>query len=385
MITALYIHIPFCARKCSYCDFNSVSVGLQNQSERLFKDYLRSLADEMTIWQDISGGLKTIYIGGGTPTILSVEDITWLLNKVRDNFLVRADAEVTIESNPLTITKSKAEGLLRAGVNRISIGAQSFIDQELALLGRSHNADDALNAYKYARDAGFQNISIDLIYGIPGQTVSDWECSLRSVMELSPEHISAYELTPEINTPLYNDIIDGKLHIPAEEAVIEMYYRGVDRLEGDGYVHYEISNFSKPNLKCFHNLNYWERGEYIGIGAGAHSFINKQRQTRTGNVRDIERYMDIIASGKKPVDEEHEITDIEALREVIFLGLRKRDGIDISLLNIKDDELKKAVNKSMLHGLVEINYNRLMLTRKGLALSNEIIVEILLYIDRSFL
>lgn len=385
MVNYLYIHIPFCIKKCIYCDFYSIPFKSQ-----IAEDYIMALCREIELRKDIVDNLTTIYIGGGTPTVLTEKEIAGLFQALRDNCAINPDAEITIEANPQTINAEKAEKLLKSGINRISIGIQFFVDKELITLGRSHNADDAIKAVKDIRSAGFKNISVDLIYGIPfyksqipnpKSQIQSWEYSLKKTLELSPEHISTYELTPEKDTPLYEYIKSGRLTMPEEGVISEMYYKGIDMLKAHGYVHYEISNLSKPEYECRHNLNYWNRGEYLGIGAGAHSFFSGKR---TGNARDINHYIESINDNKIPAAEEHYITNEEALKEFIFLGMRKTDGIDLRLLPEKKRVLmKKAVEHLASNGLVELCGNYLRLTRKGLLLSNEVIVQVLLSLEGS--
>lgn len=387
MVEYLYIHIPFCIKKCIYCDFYSIPFThpfpplAEGRIGGVAGDYINALRKEIELRKGVADNLKAIFIGGGTPTILSEKDIAEILNAVRKNYSINPDAEITIESNPRTISEDKAKKLLDSGINRISIGVQSFVDKELITLGRSHNADDAIKAVKDIRSAGFKNISVDLIYGIPEQNLSTWEYTLLKAMELSPAHISTYELTHEKDTPLYEYIKSGRLTMPEEGVISEMYYKGIDMLKAHGYVHYEISNLSKPEYECRHNLNYWNRGKYLGIGAGAHSFFSGKR---TGNARDINHYIESINDNKIPVAEEHYITNEEALKEFIFLGMRKTDGIDLRLLPEKKRVLmKKAVEDLASHGLVEVQDNRLRLTGKGLILSSEVIVQVLLSLEGS--
>lgn len=374
MADYLYIHIPFCIKKCLYCDFYSIPF-----ESSITEDYINAVCKEIKLRKESANSLKTVYIGGGTPTILSENGIQNILNAVKENCFINPDAEITIEANPGTISAHKAEKLLKAGINRISIGIQSLVDEELVALGRSHTATDAINALKDARQTGCRNISADLIYGIPGQSLAAWELTILKIIELAPEHISTYELTPEENTPLHEYIKSGRIMLPDEDVISEMYYKGIDILKTHGYIHYEISNFAKPGYECIHNLNCWNRGEYLGIGAGAHSFSNGKR---TANLKDVFSYIKNVNKGKLPIAEEIEITKDEAAKELIFLGLRKTDGIDTSLIPVEKRELiKKAAEELHDHGLVEIKNNHLRLTRKGLILSNEVIVKVLLHID----
>ncbi len=379
-VNSLYIHIPFCLKKCIYCDFYSIPFKSQ-----IAKYYIKTLCKEIELRKDVVGSLTTIYIGGGTPTILTEKQIEELFKTISSNYEINTNAEITIEANPRTITAGKTEKLLKSGINRISIGVQSFVDKELITLGRSHNAEDAINVVKDVRSVGFENISIDLIYGIPfpkfqisnfKSQIQNWQYSLQKALELNPEHISVYELTPEKDTPLYEDIKSGRFVMHEEEVIAEMYYKGIDMLKDHGYIHYEISNFAKYGYECRHNLNYWNRGEYLGIGAGAHSFFNGKR---TAIVRNISRYIESINKNKMPIMEEHYVTDEEALKEFIFLGMRKTDGIDMKVLpEQKSTLINKAVEDLASHGLIAIDNNQLKLTRKGLILSNEVIVKLML-------
>ncbi len=363
----LYIHIPFCIRKCPYCDFYSVPFRPQ-----LAEAYVNALCTEMELRRDAAKDLRTVYMGGGTPGILSGDEIAGILTAAKATFSIRPGAEITVETNPGTVSLEKMKILHGAGVNRISIGVQSLHERELAALGRSHTADDALRAVHDARGAGFDNISIDLIYGIPGQTLQTWEATVLKALESSPEHISTYELTPEKNTPLYRSIGQGAVTLPDEEIVTEMYYRGTGLLKEHGYVHYEISNCAKPGYECVHNLNYWNRGEYLGLGTGAHSFSNARR---SGKIKAVSGYIQSIAKGDIPVTEELDIKGADEIREFIFLGMRTLAGLDIRQVPGGESILKsKAVEELVRLGLVEIAGDFLRLTGKGLVLSNEVFV-----------
>lgn len=383
MVNYLYVHIPFCIKKCVYCDFYSVPFPRRE----VVRDYINAIHKEISL-KKLNAELRSIYIGGGTPTILSGDDVSKIMNAIKNEYYVNPDAEISIEANPCTITEEKAEMLLKSGINRISIGVQSFFDDELEMLGRSHSSEDAIKAVIAAKRAGFKNISIDLIYGMPSykdhaidkkSEFQKWEYSLKTAIGMSPEHISVYELTPEKNTPLYEDIKSGRIVMPDEEAVLEMYYAALDIIKRHGYIHYEISNFAKSGYECIHNLNYWNRGEYIGIGVGAFSFFNGKRFS---NVRDLSRYIESLNKAIIPVDEEIEITEKEAIREFVFLGLRKTEGIDLCLLPVDRQGLFDNTIKDLIsQGLVEIKDNHLRLTEKGLVLSNEVILQILLCIE----
>lgn len=388
----LYIHIPFCIKKCLYCDFFSVPYNAKTAV-----NYTDALCKELSLKKDFAQSLKAIYIGGGTPSLLPDECFTKLFQCLRNNYHFSPDIEITVETNPGTISESKIQTLLDIGANRFSIGVQSFQDDELNFLGRIHNSGDATRTIETLIKHGIENFSIDLMYGIPGQTMDSWKASLRNAVELSPTHISTYELTLEENTPLYKLIkspppplcqsgdnfkpADAECKsLPEEEIVLDMYNHTIDYLAGHGYEHYEISNFALPGFKCSHNLNYWNRGEYIGAGAGAHSFVNG---VRTKNIADVNRYIDSLNSGIITETESFMITPAESLKEIIFLGLRKTEGInakDNPSSTIYDREaLKKLVDASgemICEGYLELNEDYLRLTRKGTVISNTIIVKL---------
>jgi len=388
----LYIHIPFCIKKCLYCDFFSVPYNAKTAV-----NYTDALCKELSLKKDSAQSLKAIYIGGGTPSLLPDECFTKLFQCLRNNYHFSPDIEITVETNPGTISESKIQTLLDIGANRFSIGVQSFQDDELNFLGRIHNSGDATRTIETLIKHGIENFSIDLMYGIPGQTMDSWKASLRNAVELSPTHISTYELTLEENTPLYKLIkspppplcqsgdnfkpADAECKsLPEEEIVLDMYNHTIDYLAGHGYEHYEISNFALPGFKCSHNLNYWNRGEYIGAGAGAHSFVNG---VRTKNIADVNRYIDSLNSGIITETESFMITPAESLKEIIFLGLRKTEGInakDNPSSTIYDREaLKKLIDASgemIREGYLELNEDYLRLTRKGTVISNTIIVKL---------
>jgi oxygen-independent coproporphyrinogen-3 oxidase len=324
-----------------------------------------------------------------------------------DNFQISHDAEISVEANPGTLDESKVNLLLSLGVNRMSLGVQSFNDDELNVLGRIHTADDALRSLGLIRNAGLQNYSLDLIYGIPGQSMDSWRESILKAVDCSPKHISTYELTLEKGTPLYNIIrnpplppfskggadrdsqeIDikspsllkrgkgrllNKLTLPEEDIILEMYNNTIDYLARHGYKHYEISNFSLHGFQCFHNLNYWDRGGYIGAGAGAHSFVHG---IRSHNVKDIHDYSERLNNGLIPETEFLEISPAEALKEFLFLGLRKTNGISICKTKLFGVDIISACKEMLEAGYVEVKDDSLRLTRNGIVLSNSVIVRL---------
>jgi|WetSurMetagenome_2_1015567.scaffolds.fasta_scaffold00031_66 oxygen-independent coproporphyrinogen III oxidase len=374
MARCLYIHIPFCVKKCLYCDFYSIRADGQTIDR-----YVSALCREMTMRRNAAGRIDSVYIGGGTPSILSGKHIAQIMDRLRDNFSLAAGAEITSEANPESLTEDKATVMSRAGINRISLGVQSLNDNELALLGRPHDSTAAIKAFHTARDAGFDNISLDLIYGIPGQQLSTWMNTVEHVLELQPEHISTYELTPEEHTPLYDLLEKGELGLCDEDEIVSMYYSAKDLLAKHGYEHYEISNFALDGRRCSHNVNYWNRGVYLGLGAGSSSFTD---ECRSSNIADVERYISGIESGVLPDREEIGMNSEDRLKETIFLGLRKTEGFDINLIPPDSlDRMKEALRDMTQQGLVVITDNHLMPTRKGLLLCNEIIVRLMLCID----
>jgi len=373
MVHYLYIHIPFCIAKCDYCDFYSIPLG-RSGADKSWK-YVNALLKEMELRRDSAGNLRTVYLGGGTPTLLSSEQVAAILSGVREIFAIAAGAETTSEASPGTVSGRQLAALRETGINRVSIGVQSLSGRDLCTLGRSHTAEDSFAAVSAARSAGFENISLDLIYGIPGQNMDIWKYTMGRALELLPEHVSAYELTPEESTPLHNKLARGFYALPEEALVIEMYYAALEKMKAHGYLHYEISNFAKRGYESVHNLNYWDRGEYLGVGAGAHSFF---KGMRTGNIPDLARYVELINSAVMPVGEEISLTEQDEFNEMIFLGLRKTAGIDTGRGPDKEWLLKnRAVDALRRHGLVEIEDRCLRLTVKGLVMSTEVMVQIL--------
>lgn len=369
MAEFLYIHIPYCVRKCIYCDFLSLPFEMQAAQR-----YVESLCRELEIKGDSAGTLRSIFIGGGTPTLLPEDCFKQLFRCLKDNFEFSSRIEITVEANPGTVNASKIENLLSLGINRMSIGIQSFDDSELKTLGRIHTSDEAMEAIDLLKNAGLENFSVDLMYGIPGQTMETWKETLSKATGLSPAHISSYELTPEEGTPLSRLIKDNAVRMPEEGLVLDMYDHAIDFLQGKGFEHYEISNFALPGFRCIHNLNYWDRGEYIGAGAGAHSFIQGIRSQNTG---DIKTYMDSLSNKDIiPETDAVEISPEDALKEFIFLGLRKTEGISLTQMKRMRPDFLEACAELLDSGQLAVTDDCLRLTRKGLPLSNMVIVQL---------
>ena len=376
MSCSLYIHIPFCTHKCIYCDFFSVPYD-----DSLAKKYIDALCTEIILKKNILQDISTVYIGGGTPSVLPQASFHQIFTCLDKHCTLMNGAEVTVEINPGTVENNTMRFLHSLGVNRISIGVQSFIQNELKTIGRDHTIGDSLKCISLVRQSGIENISLDLIYGIPGQTMKTWEQTLSHAVQCSPFHLSTYELTPEKNTPFYRLLrftagnnAANHFVMPDEKVILSMYNSAIDYLAESGYEHYEISNFAYPATRCTHNLNYWNRGDYIGAGAGAHSFI---KENRFMNVKDIQGYILQIENGIIPEVIVQTVTEQEAVRERIFLALRKTEGLHLDDLGRVSDALLTACAEMIRGGFLEKADGRLKLTRKGIAVSNSVIVEIL--------
>jgi oxygen-independent coproporphyrinogen-3 oxidase len=379
MADSIYIHIPFCIKKCIYCDFFSVPYD-----ESTAYAYICALCKELFLKKHLVGKLKSVYIGGGTPSLLPGECFRQIFSCLKDNYELSPGTEVTVEANPGTLSESKIYLLLCLGVNRLSIGVQSFNNEELKVLGRIHTSEEALRSIELIGKAGLRNFSIDLIYGIPAQSFNSWCESLSKAAECSPAHISTYELTPEKGTVLFDLINNPPLHpvsnlkMPPEDSILDMYNYTIDSMANNGYEHYEISNFAKLGFQCIHNLNYWNRGEYIGAGAGAHSFING---LRSRNVEDIHTYINQLSRGVIPEEDKIYLTLQDSLREWIFLGLRKTQGISIKHAQNEGLDILLACREMIDSGHIEVRDDAFRLTRKGVVISNTIIAKLFQNLD----
>jgi putative oxygen-independent coproporphyrinogen III oxidase len=334
MRTGLYIHFPFCLRKCLYCDFNSTA-----DSGISHREYVELLLREMALRRETlpePASAPTLYFGGGTPSLLAPELVGRLVEAAAMLFGLEGDAEVTLEANPGTLTPEKLAGYRSAGVNRLSIGIQSFEDRLLATLGRVHTAREALAAFEESRRAGFDNISIDLMHSLPEQSLAQWREALARAVELSPEHVSAYALSVEQDTPFAGLHEAGKLPLPAEEEGARMFEATSEILCAAGYLHYEISNFAKPGRASRHNSAYWSRASYLGFGAGAHSLLNPDGLGRRWkNAAGLAEYAEELGRGAIPEQDLERLTLAEAVSEHFFLGLRMLDGLDLEPLQAR--------------------------------------------------
>jgi len=334
MRAGLYIHFPFCLKKCLYCDFNSTAgTGVEP------RQYLELLLREMELRQAALPepvSAPTLYVGGGTPSLMGPELVGRLIDAAARLFALEPDAEVTLEANPGTLTPERLSGYLAAGVNRLSLGIQSFEDRLLQRLGRVHTAGEAVHAFDAARRAGFANISIDLMHSLPEQSLSQWRAALARGISLGPEHVSAYALSVEEGTPFARLFDEGSLPLPGEEEAALMFEATGELLCGAGYLHYEISNFARPGRASRHNSAYWSRQSYLGFGAGAHSFWNGDGLGRRWkNACDLQGYGGEIGRGALPEQEPELLTLDEAVSESFFLGLRNLGGVDLAPLQAR--------------------------------------------------
>lgn len=365
-MAGIYLHIPFCGRKCGYCDFYSIP-----ERSGDIRSFCFLLDREMRAFSGSASGFSvdTIFFGGGTPSLLDASDVSSLLCSIRSVFLVSDGAEITLESNPGTLSQAKLDGYLKAGVNRLSIGVQSFSDAELKLIGRSHTASDASEAVRQARAAGFNNIGVDILFGIPGQSVSDLRFTLERTLELAPDHVSAYSLTVHEETPFGERVRSGLVQMPSDEESAEAFLMVSSVLTGAGYEHYEVSNYAKPGMRCRHNEGYWTHESYLGFGPSAHSFYNG---SRWWNVSDLDLYSSRVGSGLSP-EAEREIIDAEKKRiEAVGLGVRRSEGVDLVLCRNRPELLEQWVQD----GLSVVVDGRLRLTVKGFLLADEIAGEL---------
>ncbi|MBI2265585.1 MAG: radical SAM family heme chaperone HemW [Armatimonadetes bacterium] len=375
MSIGLYIHIPFCASKCPYCDFHSFP-----GREYLMAAYVEALTSELDLRLRRSPDAQadTLFWGGGTPTLLPDSSIHSLGLFLQDCFPA-GWKEFTVEANPGTVTPRKLEILLEIGVTRLSLGVQSFLDRSLNSLGRIHTRADSLNAFRAARASGFTRISLDLIYGLPDQSLSLWEDDLREAVSLQPEHISAYCLTLEPGTPFYGRWKRGELRLPDEEASVAMYEKTLETLERVRYRQYEISNFALAGEECKHNLRYWRGGPYWGIGAGAHSYFGG---ARSWNKKKLESYLSDLREGRLPVGGREWLPKEKRLGEAIMLGLRTLSGVDLQDLFrsnevTPDGRYDTLIERFRAQGLLLYDPPNLRLTQKGFLVSDTIFCEFL--------
>ncbi len=372
-MTGLYIHVPICIARCRYCDFYKLTPGEWDDIDL----YIHSLELELKrLPQDFVP--ETVFIGGGTPTALEPENLSALFSAINRSVNLSNVVEFSSEANPGTLTPEKLSIMRDGGINRVSIGVQSFNDKALRLLGRIHRADQAVDGFQMLRDAGFDNVNIDLIQSIPGMKPQDILDDARTVTELEPEHISYYNLIYEPGTPMTHDRDTGRIVPPGDDEEADNYFSVKALLEGAGYGHYEISNFCKPGRECKHNLLYWRGGEYFGCGPSAHSHWNG---ARFGNVPDLQTYCDRLLGNKNPFDELERLAADDKAREILVMGLRLTEGVDLAaferLAGTTVDELCGPVIENLIEErLLQRLENRLALVGDALFVSNSVFSEL---------
>lgn len=379
MVRGVYIHIPFCHQICHYCDFNKVFFKNQPVDE-----YIEAVGREIEMAVAQNPGLyknvETIFLGGGTPTSLSAKQITRLLELIRKHIPMKSVIEFSSEANPDELSREKLEALLLGGVNRLSLGVQSFDQQLLKTIGRTHSNEHVYRTIALAKEVGFSNISIDLMYGLPNQTMEQWKRSLTMALALELPHYSAYSLIVEPKTVFYIQHTKGKLPLPTQDLEAEMYDVLMETMESHGISQYEISNFAKPGYESRHNIIYWDNDEYVGFGAGAHGYV---AGTRYSNYGPIKRYIEMVQSGKLPIVHAHEVTIQERIEEEMFLGLRKVEGVINTMYEAKfnetiNDRFRNIVETFVKQNLLEQDEKGVRLTRKGRFVGNEVFQQFLI-------
>lgn len=375
---ALYLHIPFCKRKCIYCDFPSFA-----GKEGLIPDYLSALTAELQMILDPREAGKyyidTVFFGGGTPSLLSGEEVELLLEKVWELTEVSPEAEISMEANPGTVTMEKLEKWRRAGVNRLSLGVQCGEERLLKVLGRIHTIQEVEEAILLARRAGFDNLNLDLIFGLPGQSLTDWAATLRWAKDLCPEHLTCYGLQVEAGTPLAAMVAEGVLALPGDEETGAMYELTMDFLPASTYRQYEIASFARPGFECRHNLYYWRCHDYLGAGAGAYSTVSG---VRLDNTSIPEEYIRRLKAGQTPVAHEERLAHGQEMAEMIMLGLRLNEGPDAKDFSERwqislESVLREQAAPLLEAGFLEFNNGTYTLTRRGRVVSNLVLQRIL--------
>ena len=365
----IYVHIPFCKSKCSYCDFTSFA-----NKEKIIEKYIECLKKEIKNKESNNCIIDTIYIGGGTPSFIESKYIKEIVETIKSKFKIKQEAEITIEINPGTVNEEKLKDYKKTGINRISIGLQSTNNKILKQIGRIHTYEEFLNTYNLAKKVGFKNINVDLMLALPSQTLEELEDSVQKVIKLEPKHISVYSLIIEEGTKMQQLVDSKKIQLPSDELERKMYWNIKNKLEENGYIHYEISNFSKKGFESKHNTNCWNQKEYLGLGLSAHSYINNERFCNTSN---IEEYIKNVENNNfKGNIQICEIqNEEEKKKEYMLLALRKLEGVDIGEFKNKfvDNPIylyRKELEKLVNEDLIEIDLNKIKLTNKGLDLAN---------------
>ncbi len=369
-----YVHLPFCAQRCGYCSFNTAPYA-PGAMDR----FLAALCSEIDLLAEApwapSATLASVFVGGGTPSLATQDQMAAVLERLQGRFVVDPEAEITVECNPESVTRERLAGYRRAGVNRISLGVQSLDDQILASLNRLHSASQARRAFDAAREAGFDNVSADLIYGLPDLAEATWQATARQLIEWGPEHLSAYALTLDEGSLWHASGVAG---LPGEDAVMEQYW-ALARLAAEaGYEHYEVSNYARPGRRSAHNQIYWRAEEYVGLGPGAAGFL---RDVRYANVKPVERYCGLVERGKLPVASHETLSARQQLAERLFLGLRLSDGVPTAWVEqriaLESGRLTAVLAAWRERGLLVEGAGRLRLTEAGFLLSDALFIEFL--------
>jgi oxygen-independent coproporphyrinogen-3 oxidase len=366
-LPGLYVHVPFCQRKCAYCDFFSIT------DLSLVAAWLEALAKEAQLYLDSFAEFDTLYLGGGTPSLLDAAQLTALIDCLRRYFPFSPDTEVTLEANPDDLTSEKIRLYHDLGINRLSLGVQSFHDRELAFLGRRHNAGQTLEALEDVRAAGFADLSLDLIYSLPGQSLEDWRKTLEEALSFQPEHLSCYQLTYEPNTPLGCRQARGEVTPATDEEERDFFLFTSQFLEDHRFIHYEISNFARqrPGAEpCYsrHNRKYWRHVPYLGLGPGAHSF---QAGARWWNTRSVKQYCQDLAQDRAPVADKETLSAAQLWLEVLYLGLRTREGVPLDFLRFSPG-WEKTLTELQKSGLMEVSQESAVPTRQGFLLADHL-------------
>jgi len=365
----LYIHIPFCLSKCGYCSFYSIAAA------QLIPEFIQAVVKEMAFYKNTFSSFDTVYIGGGTPSLLSARQIGDILNAVHCNFDIDRQAEITMEVNPGDVSLEYFQALRKLGINRLNIGIQSFDDQILKFLGRRHTTKEATAAMNAARKADFENIGLDLIYGIHGQDINSWNKTLKRALSFSPEHLSCYQLSLDHKTPLCKQYKKEGIKLTEENEALGFFMTTSQVFTDAGYTHYEVSNFARnDSFRSRHNMKYWRHTPYLGLGPAAHSFRGNERWW---NKADVEAYLRRIAKGEKPVDQSEQLSQVELALEALFLGLRTKDGIDLAEYKARFDvdllsDKKRIIDELIANKLVQIKNGCLCPTITGMAVADSL-------------
>ena len=360
----LYIHIPFCRSKCPYCGFYSIA------SASLVPRWLDAFKKEAVLYKGLfKEPFDSLYLGGGTPTALETQQLKEIIDCVSSCYYFKDDTEITIEANPGDVDMGMCAALKAMGFNRVNLGVQSFNDDELLFLGRRHNADEAKDAIEFLRGAGFNNVGIDLIYGLPGQSLEIWKKNLERAVTFNPEHLSCYQLNIEKGTPFFRMREKGLIEPLKEETEESFFLETSEYLEGHGYIHYEVSNFAKGEKHYSrHNRKYWDHTPYLGLGPSAHSFDGS---SRWWNVRSVTDYFKAIEKGSRPVEECEKLNQEQLMMETVSLGLRTKWGFDMNILH-QSDETDKVISTLVKSGYIHVRDRRIIATRKGFLIADHL-------------